>query len=51
MLTDMPLERGSRPRRMATAPDGSQKAFWGEKLFEMKQLGIEYRPEWAAKAK
>ena len=28
-----------------------QKAFWGEKLFEMKQLGIEYRPEWAAKAK
>ena len=22
-LTDMPLERGSRPRRMATAPDGS----------------------------
>ncbi|PYN56782.1 MAG: hypothetical protein DMD94_06280 [Candidatus Rokuibacteriota bacterium] len=28
-----------------------QKAFWGEKLHEMKQLGIEYRPEWAAKAK
>jgi multiple sugar transport system substrate-binding protein len=28
-----------------------QKAFWGEKLDEMKQLGIEYHPEWAAKAK
>jgi multiple sugar transport system substrate-binding protein len=28
-----------------------QKAFWGEKLHEMKQLGIEYRPDWAAKAK
>jgi multiple sugar transport system substrate-binding protein len=28
-----------------------QKAFWGEKLDEMKQLGIEYQPEWAAKAK
>src|SRR6266850_1031310 len=28
-----------------------QKAFWGEKLHEMKQLGIEYHPEWAAKAK
>ena len=28
-----------------------QKAFWGEKLHEMKSLGIEYRPDWAAKAK
>ncbi|MGH7334682.1 MAG: extracellular solute-binding protein [Candidatus Rokuibacteriota bacterium] len=28
-----------------------QKAFWGEKLEEMKQIGIEYHPEWAAKAK
>src|SRR5262249_42160654 len=28
-----------------------QKAFWGEKLHEMKQLGIEYRPDWVAKAK
>jgi ABC-type sugar transport system permease subunit len=28
-----------------------QRAFWGEKLAEMKALGIEYRPDWAAKAK
>jgi multiple sugar transport system substrate-binding protein len=28
-----------------------QRALWGEKLHEMKQVGIEYRPEWAAKAK
>jgi len=28
-----------------------QKAAWGEKLAEMKAIGIEYRPEWAAKAK
>jgi len=28
-----------------------QKALWGEKMGEMKQLGIEYRPDWAAKAK
>ena len=28
-----------------------QKALWGEKMGEMKQLGIEYHPEWAAKAK
>ena len=26
-----------------------RKTFWGEKLHEMKQLGIEYRPAWAAK--
>jgi multiple sugar transport system substrate-binding protein len=31
-------------------PD-KQKAAWGEKLAEMKQLGIEYHPDWAAKAK
>ena len=28
-----------------------QKAAWGEKLAEMKSLGIEYRADWAAKAK
>jgi multiple sugar transport system substrate-binding protein len=28
-----------------------QKALWGEKLGEMKQVGIEYKPDWAAKAK
>jgi multiple sugar transport system substrate-binding protein len=28
-----------------------QRAAWGEKLDEMRQLGIEYRPDWAAKAK
>jgi multiple sugar transport system substrate-binding protein len=28
-----------------------QKAAWGEKLAEMKSLGIEYHPDWAAKAK
>ena len=26
-------------------------AAWGEKLAEMKQIGIEYKPDWAAKAK
>ncbi len=31
-------------------PD-EQKAAWGEKLAEMKQLGIEYHADWAAKAK
>jgi multiple sugar transport system substrate-binding protein len=28
-----------------------QKAMWGEKMGEMKQLGIEYHADWAAKAK
>ena len=28
-----------------------QKAVWGEKMAEMKALGIEYHPDWAAKAK
>lgn len=28
-----------------------QKGFWLEKLDEMKTVGIEYRPDWAAKAK
>jgi len=28
-----------------------QKALWGEKMGEMKQLGIEYHPDWAQKAK
>jgi multiple sugar transport system substrate-binding protein len=28
-----------------------QKAAWGEKLAEMKSLGIEYQPDWAQKAK
>ncbi len=28
-----------------------QKAQWGEKMAEMKALGIEYQPDWAAKAK
>jgi hypothetical protein len=28
-----------------------QRAAWGEKLDEMKQLGIEYHPDWAGKAK
>jgi hypothetical protein len=28
-----------------------QKAAWGEKLAEMKSLGIEYHADWAAKAK
>jgi hypothetical protein len=26
-----------------------RKTFWGEKLHEVKQLSIEYRPAWAAK--
>jgi hypothetical protein len=28
-----------------------QKALWGEKMNEMKQVGIEYHPDWAQKAK
>ena len=28
-----------------------QKAAWGEKMAEMKAIGIEYHPDWAAKAK
>ncbi len=28
-----------------------QKAAWGEKMAEMKALGIEYHPDWAAKAR
>jgi multiple sugar transport system substrate-binding protein len=28
-----------------------QKALWGEKMAEMKSVGIEYHPDWAAKAK
>jgi multiple sugar transport system substrate-binding protein len=28
-----------------------QKALWGEKMGEMKQVGIEYHPDWAQKAK
>jgi len=28
-----------------------QKAAWGEKMAEMKSIGIEYHPDWAAKAK
>jgi multiple sugar transport system substrate-binding protein len=28
-----------------------QKAQWGEKMAEMKAIGIEYHPDWAAKAK
>ena len=28
-----------------------QKALWGEKMTEMKSVGIEYHPDWAAKAK
>jgi multiple sugar transport system substrate-binding protein len=28
-----------------------QKALWGEKMGEMKQVGIEYKPDWAQKAK
>jgi len=28
-----------------------QKALWGEKMGEMKQLGLEYHADWAAKAK
>ena len=28
-----------------------QKAQWGERLAEMKAVGIEYHPDWAAKAK
>jgi multiple sugar transport system substrate-binding protein len=28
-----------------------QKAQWGERLHEMKTVGIEYHPDWAAKAK
>jgi multiple sugar transport system substrate-binding protein len=31
-------------------PDKQQR-FWVEKMNEMKTLGIEYRPDWAAKAK
>lgn len=28
-----------------------QKALWGEKMSEMKDVGIEYHPDWAQKAK
>ena len=28
-----------------------QKALWGEKISEMKSVGIEYQPDWAVKAK
>ena len=28
-----------------------QRAAWGEKMAEMKALGIEYHADWAAKAK
>ena len=35
---------------LSVGPD-KQKAAWGEKLAEMKQLGIEYHADWAAKAK
>jgi multiple sugar transport system substrate-binding protein len=28
-----------------------QKALWGEKMGEMKLVGIQYQPDWAAKAK
>jgi tetratricopeptide (TPR) repeat protein len=28
-----------------------QTALWGEKMSEMKQVGIEYHPDWAKKAK
>ena len=28
-----------------------QKALWGEKMSEMKAVGIEYHADWAAKAK
>ena len=28
-----------------------QRGMWSEKLYEMKQVGIEYQPDWAAKAK
>ena len=28
-----------------------QRGMWTEKLHEMKMVGIEYHPEWAAKAK
>ncbi|MBI1734935.1 MAG: extracellular solute-binding protein [Candidatus Rokubacteria bacterium] len=28
-----------------------QKALWSEKMSEMKQVGIEYKPDWAQKAK
>jgi ABC-type glycerol-3-phosphate transport system substrate-binding protein len=28
-----------------------QRGLWTEKMAEMKALGIEYRPDWAAKAK
>jgi len=33
------------------APSLALEPAWGEKLHEMKQLGIEYHPDWAAKAK
>jgi multiple sugar transport system substrate-binding protein len=28
-----------------------QRGLWGEKMHEMKTVGIEYHPDWAAKAK
>ena len=53
----------SRPRKRSTRPPrewdkitdrrgrDKQKAAWGEKMAEMKAIGIEYHPDWAAKAK
>ena len=53
----------SRPRKRSTSAArewdkitdrrgrDKQKAAWGEKMAEMKAIGIEYHPDWAAKAK
>lgn len=47
------IEAAAREWEKVTERRGrdKQRAAWGEKLDEMKQLGIEYRPDWAAKAK
>ena len=51
-----PRTRSTRPPRewdKITERRGrdKQKAAWGEKMAEMKAIGIEYHPDWAAKAK
>jgi multiple sugar transport system substrate-binding protein len=47
------LEAAAREWEKITDRRGrdKQKAAWGEKMAEMKAIGIEYHPDWAAKAK
>jgi hypothetical protein len=47
MLADLSLSRAIWRRRGLE----KQNAVWGEKLVEMEAIGIEYRPDSAARAK